>query len=187
MQLLTAKFAQIASEIDTTNAQITTLQTKLGDLQEFQQQLLSVEQACTSALSQVDTALMMLNHVDPTQVEIFQNALTAKFNTEAIGLIQPSAPATPEPALEPTTPDAPLPAETEAVIDIQATVTPEPTTPTEPEPAPDMDIEKELANMPLPLLRSLAKSKKVDGRGSAANITRRLKTLITNADLRALA
>jgi uncharacterized protein YhaN len=45
MQLLTVKFAQIASEIDSTNAQITALQAKLSELQQFQQQLLSVEQA----------------------------------------------------------------------------------------------------------------------------------------------
>ena len=54
MQLLAAKFAQIATAIDTTNAQIAALQAKLSELQEHQQQLLSVEQACQSALSQVD-------------------------------------------------------------------------------------------------------------------------------------
>lgn len=188
MQLLTAKFNQIASQIEVTNAQITTLQTKLSDLQEHQQQLLSVEQAVQSALGQVDTALMMLSHVDPTQIEIFQNALVAKFNTEVIALIQPSAPA-PTEQPDPTTPapDAPLPTESDAVIDVQATPASEPTTPTAPEPLPGMDIEKELANMPLPLLRSLAKSKKIDARGSAINITARLKKLVTNADLRALA
>lgn len=183
MQLLTAKFNQIASQIDTTNAQITALQTKLSELQEHQQQLLSVEQAVQSALSQTDTALMMLTHVDPSQVEIFKDALTAKFNTEVIAMIQPSAP----PASEPTAPDAPLPTESDAVIDVQATTAPEPTTATEPEPLPDMDIEKELANMPLPLLRSLAKSKSVDARGNKANLAARLKKLVTNVDIRALA
>ena len=191
MQLLTAKFNQIASEIETTNSQITALQAKLGELQEFQQQLLSVEQAVQSALSQTDTALMMLNHVDPTQIEVFQNALTVKFAPGAVAMIQPSTPPVPEPASEPDpttpTPGANLPAETDAVIDVQATTAPEPTPPIEPEPAPDMDIEKELANMPLPLLRSLAKSKKIDARGTKANITARLKTLITNVDIRALA
>jgi hypothetical protein len=75
MQLLTAKFNQIASAIDATNAQIIALQAKLSELQEHQQQLLSVEQACQSALSQVDTALMMLQHVDPSQVEVFRAAI----------------------------------------------------------------------------------------------------------------
>jgi len=47
INLLAAKFAQIASQIDITTAQITALQAKLSELQEHQQQLLSVEQACT--------------------------------------------------------------------------------------------------------------------------------------------
>lgn len=189
MQLLTAKFAQIATEIESTNAQITALQAKLGELQEFQQQLLSVEQAVQSALSQTDTALIMLTHVDPSQIEVFKDALTVKFNSEAIGIIEPAAPepTEPTPAPEPTAPDAPLPAETDAVIDVRAVTAPEPITATEPEPLPDMDIEKELANMPLPLLRSLAKSKSVDARGNKANITARLKKIVTPADLRALA
>ena len=178
MQLLTAKFNQIASEIDATNAQITALQTKLGELQEFQQQLLSVEQAVQSALSQTDTALMMLTHVDPSQIEVFKDALTVKFTSEAIGIIEPAAPPTkPEPAQQPD----PITPALETVIDVE--VTPETTA----EPEPEHDIETELNKLPLPLLRSLAKSKKVDSRGSAANITRRLKKIVTNADLRALA
>lgn len=183
MQLLTAKFNQIASEIESTNSQITALQTKLGELQEFQQQLLSVEQAVQSALSQTDTALMMLTHVDPSQVEIFQNALTVKFAPGAVALIQPSAPAEPELASEPD----PVPPAPETVIDVQATPAPEPTTPTEPEPATEPDIEQALAAMPLPILRSLAKSKSVDARGTKANLTARLHKLVTPADLRALA
>lgn len=64
MQLLAAKFNQIASAIDATNAQIVALQAKLSELQEHQQQLLSVEQACQSAIAQIGTALSMLGHVD---------------------------------------------------------------------------------------------------------------------------
>lgn len=79
INLLVAKFNQIASEIDNTNAQIAALQAKLSELQEHQQQLLSVEQACQSALSQVDTALMMMRPVAPSQVEIFKDALVVKF------------------------------------------------------------------------------------------------------------
>jgi len=71
MQLLAAKLNQIATAIETTNAQIAALQAKLSELQEHQQQLQSVEQAKQSALSQVDTALMMLHHVDPSQVDTF--------------------------------------------------------------------------------------------------------------------
>jgi hypothetical protein len=55
--------------------------------------------------------------------------------------------------------------------------------PTEPEPQPD--IEKELNKWPLRSLRSLAKSKGVDGRGTKANLAKRLKALVTVAELRA--
>lgn len=92
MQLLAAKFNAIATEIDTTLAAIAELQSRSCKLQEFQQQLLSVEQAVQSALSQTDTALMMLNHVDPTQVEVFRDALAVKFALGAIGLIEPAPP-----------------------------------------------------------------------------------------------
>lgn len=39
MTLLPNKFAQIASKIDATNAQIATLQAKLSEFQDYQQQL----------------------------------------------------------------------------------------------------------------------------------------------------
>ncbi|MEG5066780.1 hypothetical protein QUB33_24495 [Microcoleus sp. B3-A4] len=188
MQLLTVKFNQIASAIDATNAQIAALQAKLSELQEHQQQLLSVEQACQSALAQVGTALAMLNHVDPAEILTFKAAVEAQFGTDAIAFLEPTTPAPaeqiePEPN-EPTAPEPATTADTNPPIDVEAT--PEPAAPSEPEPAPEPDIEQALANMPLPTLRSLAKSKKVDARGTAANITRRLKAIVTPADLRAI-
>jgi hypothetical protein len=190
MQLLATKFAQIATAIDATNAQITALQAKLSELQEHQQQLLSVEQACQSALSQADTALMMLGHVDPSQIEIFRDAMAAKFAPGAVAMIEPAptepdAPTSPEPAPDAPVGDAVEP-EADAPIDVEISPAPELTAPTQPEPSPDVDIEQELDKMPLPSLRILAKSKSVDARGSRANLAARLKTITTNADLRAL-
>jgi hypothetical protein len=105
MQLLTAKFNEIASAIDATNAQIAALQAKLSELQEHQQQLLSVEQACQSAMNQVDQALMMLHHVDPSQVQIFKGVIESKFNSETIALL----PESPETTTEPTEPEPTAP------------------------------------------------------------------------------
>ncbi|MEG4009904.1 hypothetical protein QUA41_28625 [Microcoleus sp. Pol11C1] len=190
MQLLSAKFAQIATQIETTNAQIAALQAHLSELQEHQQQLLSVEQACQSALAQADTALMMLAHVDPSQVEVFKEAMAAKFAPGAVAMIEPAPtePDAPEP--EPV-PDAPVgdavEPEPDAPIDVAVMPEPEPEAPTAPEPTPDVDIEKELANMPLPLLRTLAKSKSVDARGNKANLAARLKKVVTPTDLLAVA
>ena len=188
--LLATKFAQIATAIDTTNAQILALQAKLSELQEHQQQLLSVEQACQSALAQVGTALSMLNHVDPSEIGTFKAAVEAQFGTDTIAFLEPATPTpaeTVEP--EPTAPTAPEPSATpkiEPAIDVQVTPEPEPATPIEPEPAPEMDIKQTLANMPLPSLRMLAKSKSVDARGTKANITARLQKIVTPADLRAI-
>ncbi|WP_445247620.1 hypothetical protein [Microcoleus sp. OTE_8_concoct_300] len=108
--LLAAKFAQIATAIDTTNAQILALQAKLSELQEHQQQLLSVEQACQSALAQVGTALSMLNHVDPTEIGTFKTAVEAQFGTDAIAFLEPATPA-PAETVEPE-PTAPEPSAT---------------------------------------------------------------------------
>jgi hypothetical protein len=127
----------------------------------------------------------MLDHVDPTQIEIFLEAMVAKFAPGAVAMIEPApepnAPTAPEPA-----PDAPTGDEDADVVDVSVTSDPEPIAPTAPEPAPDMDIEQALAKMPLPSLRSLAKAKSVDARGTRANIARRLKALVTEFDIRAL-
>lgn len=188
--LLVAKFNQIASAIDATNAQIAALQAKLSELQEHQQQLLSVEQACQSALAQVGTARSMLNHVDPAEIGTFKAAVEAQFGTDVIAFLEPATPVPAKPIKpEPTAPTAPEPSATpedKPAIDVQVTSEPEPATPIEPEPAPEMDIEQTLANMPLPSLRMLAKSKSVDARGTKANITARLQKIVTPADLRAI-
>jgi hypothetical protein len=106
----------------------------------------------------------MLNHVDPTQIEIFKDALSVKFANSAIGLIEPAAPPAPEPAPEPIVPDAQSPDKTDTVLDVQVT----PTAPTEPEllqgnnieqALQEGDIEQELNELSLPSRSSLAKSK----------------------------
>jgi len=199
INLLAAKFAQIDATIDATNAQIAALQAKLSELQEHRQQLLSVEQACQSALSQVDTALAMLHHVDPSQVEIFKSAIESKFNSSAIGIL----PQAPEPTAEPTTPITPEPTapsapettaepEIEPAIDVEVTETPE--TPATDAPiattatpttaaAPTTDIEGLLNKMSIRNIRKLAAAKKVSGHGTRAAIAGRLKAIVTQADI----
>lgn len=184
MQLLAAKFAAIATAIDSTNAQITALQAKLSELQEHQQQLLSVEQACQSALAQVDTALMMLNHVDPAEIATFKDALVIKFSNEAIAQIEPAAPI--ETATTPAEPTAPTPPDIEGVIDIEPTPDSTPATDTPATDAPATDIEKSLAKLSLQNFRKLAKSKGLDARLNRAVLTKRLKALVTMADLLAV-
>lgn len=189
MQLLAAKFNQIATAIETTNAQIAALQAKLSELQEHQQQLQSVEQACQSALSQVDTALMMLHHVDPSQVDTFKDALVVKFATDAIGILEPATTTSSE-AIEPepTAPTAPEPAapDVEPAIDVEvttATDTPATDEPIEPVVKTAADIETLLNKMSLADIRKLAKAKGADARGNRVNIAARLKKIVTESDI----
>ena len=182
INLLASKFAQIATAIDATTAQITALQAKLSELQEHQQQLQSVEQACQSALSQVDTALMMLNHVDPTEINTFKDAINIKFNSETIALIEPTAPA--ETATDtPAEPTAPTQPDTNPVIDVDVAPTPATDTPDTDTPA---DIEKSLDSLSLKSFRKLAKSKNLDSRLNRATLTARLKALVTKGELLAV-
>ena len=185
--LLAAKFAQIATAIDTTNAQILALQAKLSELQEHQQQLLSVEQACQSALAQVGTALSMLNHVDPTEIGTFKTAVEAQFGTDAIAFLEPATPApaeTVEP--EPTAPEPSATPEIEPAIDVTAT-TDEPIADEPIEPAtPATDIEGKLNKLSIQSIRKLASAKGIDAKGTRAAIARRLQASVTNADLRAI-
>ena len=186
MQLLATKFNQIATAIETTNAQIAALQANLSELQEHQQQLLSVEQACQSALAQVGTALSMLNHVDPAEIGTFKAAVEAQFGTDAIAFLEPAAPAeTVEP--EPTAPTAPEPAATpqiEPAIDVEVAPAPEPAAPIEPTPTTTAaDIEGLLNKMSIQSIRKLASTKGTDTKGTRASIAARLKTLVTQADI----
>jgi hypothetical protein len=179
MQLLAAKFNQIATAIDTTNAQIAALQVKLSELQEHQQQLLSVEQACQSALAQVGTALSMLGHVDPAEIPTFKTAVEAQFGTDAIAFLEPATPTpaeTVEP--EPTAPTAPEPTATPEAIDVEVTTATDEATP---EATPD--IEGLLNKMTIQDIRKLAAAKKVNGSGTRSAIAGRLKAIVTEADV----
>jgi hypothetical protein len=189
MQLLNTKFNQIATAIEATNAQIAALQAKLSELQEHQQQLLSVEQACQSALAQVGTALSMLNHVDPAEIPTFKAAVDAQFGTDAIGFLEPATPA-PEETVEPiepepTPPESSTTAEIKSAIEVEATVTDTPTTDEliESTPTPSAKIELLLGKMSLADIRKLAKNKKVNARGNLLTIAARLKAIVTESDI----
>jgi len=186
MQLLAAKFNQIASAIDATNAQIADLQAKLSELQEHQQRLLSVEQACQSALAQVGTALSMLNHVDPAEIPTFKAAVEAQFGTDAIAFLESATPAPVESTEpEPTAPIAPEPSAApgvEPAIDVAATATDEPIDQT-PKPVAPATIEKMLNEMTIQSIRKLASAKGVDTKGTRAAIAGRLKKLVTESDI----
>jgi len=191
INVLVAKFNQVDASIADTQSQIAALQTKLSELQDYRQQLLSVEQACESALGQVNTALMMLGHVDPSQIDTFKTAVDAQFGTNAIGILEsatvaPAEPTTPEP-IAPIAPSTPTAPDIEPTIDVEvkvadATVTDEPIAPTAPK-LPATDIETLLNKMSLADIRKLAKAKGADARGNRVNIAARLKKIATESDI----
>jgi hypothetical protein len=147
---------------------------------------LSVEQACQSALSQVDQALMMLHHVDPTEIATFKDALVVKFATDAIGILSPAHTA-PTQLIEPIAPTAPEPSatpEADPVIDVEATTdTLAADEPIEPAVKTTADIETLLNKMSLADIRKLAKAKGSDARGNRVNIAARLKKIVTESDI----
>ncbi len=107
--------------ISETQAQIAALQTKLSEFQDYRQHLLLVEQACESVLAQMETALAMLNNVDPTQIAIFKAAVELNFTSEAINIFEPTAPieaATPEPTTG-TEPEVSIEQEVQPTINTQ--------------------------------------------------------------------
>lgn len=190
INVLAAKFNQVDASIADTQSQITALQTKLSELQDYRQQLLSVEQACESALSQVNTALMMLHHVDPSQINTFKTAVDAQFGTDAIAFLEsatptPAEPVKPEPTA-PTAPEAPTAPDVEPAIDVEAEVTDATVTDEPIEPAVKADIEMLLNKMSLADIRKLAKAKGADARGNRVNIAARLKVLVTKAEVLAV-
>ncbi|MEG4445804.1 hypothetical protein QUB47_27750 [Microcoleus sp. AT9_B5] len=148
------------------------------------------KQAIQSALSQVDTALMMLHHVDDTQIGTFKDALIVKFGSKTIGILEPANALTnPVSEPEPTAPYAPRPDKTDTVVDVQVTHIEL----TEPEPLQgdnieqalqEGDTEQALNKMPLPSLRSLAKLKGTDAPGTKANLAARLKAIVIQSDVR---
>jgi hypothetical protein len=190
INVLAAKFNQVDASIADTQSQITALQTKLSELQDYRQQLLSVEQACESALGQVNTALMMLHHVDPSQINTFKTAVDAQFGTDAIGILEsaavaPTEPTTPEP-IAPTAPSAPTAPDVEPAIDVEAEVT-DATVTDEPielaAKATPPDIEGMLNKMTIQSIRKLAAAKGADGKGTRASIAARLKKIVTESDI----
>jgi TolA-binding protein len=103
--LLTNRFNQIDSQINQVESDIAKLQNQLSELQQHRQHLQAVEQACESALTQTETALMMLNHIDPDCVQTFKAAMLAKFDGTISQL--PEATDTDTPESEPINPIEP--------------------------------------------------------------------------------
>jgi hypothetical protein len=184
--LLQAKFNQIDSQIASVELQIKKLQDQLSSLQVWKQELLSVEQACESAISQVSTALLMLNQVDPSEVPTFKAAVDATFATDT-----PQLPAQPdtEPAVEPTPEPSPEPTEPAITVEVEAVAE---TNGHNPTPAQEVVEQPEngflspetLNELTIQSIRKLATKKGVDSRSRKRwEIAQMLAGKVTQIDI----
>ena len=103
---------------------------------------------------------MMLHHVDPSQVEVFQAANESKFNSSAIGILSPAFAKATEPSSRNLphriAPETSAGLEIDPAIDVEAAATTEAPfrKPTVATPIPGADIEGLLNKLSIPSIRS---------------------------------
>jgi TolA-binding protein len=94
-----ASIAGISQEIEDLQSRIEALRIEKLELEQYQQQLGSAENASESAIEQVKTALAMIKAISPAERETFKDALISLFDEGDIPLL---ASAEPEPEPEPS-------------------------------------------------------------------------------------
>jgi regulator of replication initiation timing len=94
-----ATISQISHEIEDLQARIEALRIEKLELEQYQQQLGSAENASESAIEQVKTALAMIKAISPDEKATFKDALISLFDEGDIPLL---ASAEPDPEPEPS-------------------------------------------------------------------------------------
>jgi TolA-binding protein len=94
-----ATIANISQEIEDLQARIEDLRIEKLELEQYQQQLGSAENASESAIEQVKTALAMIDAISPAERETFKDALMSLFAGRNTPLL---ASAEPDPDPEPS-------------------------------------------------------------------------------------
>jgi hypothetical protein len=94
-----ATISQISHEIEDLQARIEDLRIEKLELEQYQQQLGSAENASESAIEQVKTALAMIKAISPDEKSTFKDALISLFDDADIPLL---ASASPDPDPEPS-------------------------------------------------------------------------------------
>lgn len=92
-----ATISQISHEIEDLQARIEALRIEKLELEQYQQQLGSAENASESAIEQVRTALAMIKAISPAERETFKDALISLFTDEGDIPLLASAEPDPEP------------------------------------------------------------------------------------------
>jgi len=94
---VTATISQISHEIEDLQARIEALRIEKLELEQYQQQLGSAENASESAIEQVRTALAMIDAISPAERETFKDALISLFTDDTDIPLLASAEPDPEP------------------------------------------------------------------------------------------
>lgn len=94
--------SQISHEIEDLQARIEALRIQKLELEQYQQQLGSAENASESAIEQVRTALAMIKAISPDEVGTLKDALISLFDDDADIPLLASADPEPEPEPEPS-------------------------------------------------------------------------------------
>ena len=97
MTKVNATISQISHEIEDLQARIEALRIEKLELEQYQQQLGSAENASESAIEQVRTALAMIKAISPSERETFKDALISLFTDDADIPLLASAEPDPEP------------------------------------------------------------------------------------------
>ena len=92
-----ATIANISHEIEDLQARIEALRIEKLELEQYQQQLGSAENASESAIEQVRTALAMIKAISPSERETFKDALISLFTDDADIPLLASADPDPDP------------------------------------------------------------------------------------------
>jgi regulator of replication initiation timing len=92
-----ATISQISHEIEDLQARIEALRIEKLELEQYQQQLGSAENASESAIEQVRTALAMIKAISPDEVGTLKDALISLFDDDADIPLLASAEPDPEP------------------------------------------------------------------------------------------
>lgn len=92
-----ATIANISHEIEDLQARIEALRIEKLELEQYQQQLGSAENASESAIEQVRTALAMIKAISPSEQETFKDALISLFTDDADIPLLASADPDPDP------------------------------------------------------------------------------------------
>ncbi len=190
--LLASLIANLQADYTAIQEQIDALQEQQRLIQAHLQNVGSVESKLESGLQVMMDAIASARKICPGELVNYKEIVIGLFNGEAVGLLPDMPEMTNE---QPTDPEPTPETDGDPVID----VTPEVVTPEVVEPQPEPEIEAtddvvltgfvsvdELCELPIALVRKIAASKGVGGKGKRWELANRLEGKVTPEELKAL-